>query len=72
MEDERSTVRHYLGAFIVLLHTTAEWGDSLHWPLRLLFSYDHMEKVHSNHIKREQDGNELRTRAGRVLDRNGV
>jgi hypothetical protein len=65
------------GAFIVLLHATGESGViAFHWPLRLLFSYDHMEEVHSNHIKREQereqDENEMRTRAGRVLDGNGV
>lgn len=61
------------GAFIVLLLATAESGVIVfHWHLRLLFSYDHMEKVHSNHIKREQDENEMRTRAGRVLDGNGV
>jgi hypothetical protein len=47
------------GAFIVLLHATGESGVIVfHWPLRLPFSYDHMEKVHSNHIKRERDENE--------------
>jgi len=61
------------GAFIVLLHATAESGVIVfHWPLRLLSSYDHMEKVHSNHKKREQDEKAMRTRAGRVLDGNGV
>jgi hypothetical protein len=46
------------GAFILLLHATGESGVIVfHWPLRLLFSYD-MEKVYSNHIKREQDENE--------------
>jgi hypothetical protein len=40
------------GAFIVLLHATAESAVIVfHWPLRLLFSYDHTEKVHSNHIE---------------------
>jgi hypothetical protein len=56
------------GAFIVVLHATAKIGVMVfHWPLRFLFSYDYMEKVHSNHIKRDQDENEMR-RAGWALD----
>lgn len=39
------------GGSIVLLHATAESGVIvLHWPLRLLFSDDHAEKVYSTHI----------------------
>lgn len=44
------------GAFIPLLHATAESGLMVfHWSLSLIFSNDYMEKVHS---KREQDKNE--------------
>lgn len=61
------------GAFIVLLLATGESSVIVfHWPLRLLISYNHTEEIHSNHIKWEQDENDMRTRAGRVLDGNDV